>query len=170
MEIFKEQIVRKLPDKNDQIKKVLIIVATLVVALLCFLLLFGTVWGFMGIVLAGLAVYGGYYLLTGLMVEYEYIITNGEIDIDKITAQRSRKRLATVKLSTATEFGEANDSLNIGENVTFIKADANDPAQTNYYIRLNHSTFGETVLLFTPNEEMLELVKESLPRNLRFRR
>lgn len=170
METFKEQIVKKLPDKNDQMKKAIIIVAAVVVALLCFMFTFGTALGIIGIVLSGLAIYGGYYLLTNLYVEYEYILTNDEIDIDKIVAQRSRKRLATVKLSTATEFGEAGNNLHIGENVTLIKADANDPSKQNYYVRLTHSSLGETVLLFTPNEEMLELVKNVLPRNLRFGR
>lgn len=170
METFKEQIVRKLPDKNDQMKKTLIILATAVVILVCFILLMYTPVGLMGVVLAGLAAYGGYYLITSLLVEYEYILTNNEIDIDKISAQRSRKRLATVDLNVATDFGEADDSLRVGDNETLIKADANDPEQKNYFIRLNHSTLGDTVLLFSPSEEMLELVKQNLPRKLRFGR
>lgn len=165
MDNFKEQIVKKSPDSKDQMKKALVIIATAVVAILCFVLV-----GTLGIVLAGLAIYGGYYLLTNLFVEYEYILTGDEIDIDKIIAQRSRKRLATLKLSTAVEFGVAGQDLHIGANTTLIKADANDPAQQNYYIRVNHSSLGDTVLLFTPNEDMVELVKNNLPRNLRFGR
>ena len=165
MDNFKEQIVKKMPDKSDRMKKALIIAGAVVVAVLCFVLL-----KTLGIIFAGLAIYGGYYLLTNLFVEYEYILTGGEIDIDKIIAQRSRKRLATVKLSTAVEFGEAGQDLHVSTTATFIKADANDPAQKNYYIRLNHETLGETVLLFTPNDEMLEMVKNNLPRNLRFGR
>ena len=170
MEVFKEQIVRKLPDKNDQIKKAAIIAGTVIVVLVCFVLLGYTPVGLMGIIIAGLAVYGGYYLLTSTFVEYEYILTNGEMDIDKITAQRSRKRLATVDLSQATDFGEAGNDLRVAGNETFIKADANDPQVKNYYIRLEHSTLGKTVLLFSPNEDMLGFVKECLPRNLRFGR
>ena len=170
MDIFKEQIVKKIPDKNEQMKKVLIIVATVAVALLCFMFTFGTAFGFIGIVLAALAIYGGYYLLTNQYIEYEYILTGGELDIDKIIAQRSRKRLATIKLATATEFGQVGNDLHVGTNETFIKADANDPEQKNYYVRVNHSSLGATVLLFTPNEEMLGYIKEGLPRNLRFGR
>lgn len=170
MDTFKEQLVRKMPDKNDQIKKILIIFATCVLAVICFLILFGSVYSFIGILLAAGVVYGGYYLLTSFLVEYEYILTNGDIDIDKITAQRSRKRLATIDLATATEFGEADGSLSISPNETLIKADANDPNQRNYYVRANHKSLGAVVMIFTPTEEMLELVKGSLPRKLRYNR
>lgn len=170
MEIFKEQLVTKLPDKHDQIRKVLIILASISLAVLIFVLLMGGAFSAIGIVLAGLVLYGGYYLLTAQMIEYEYILTNGEIDIDKIIARRSRKRLATIKLNTATEFGEVDGNLKVKDNETLVKADANDPEHKDYYIRVNHKSLGETVLIFTPSEEMLEYVKESLPRSLRFRR
>lgn len=43
--------------------------------------------------------YGAYYLMGFLSVEYEYIITNGTLDVDIIYSKRSRKRLATFELS-----------------------------------------------------------------------
>ena len=43
--------------------------------------------------------YGVYYLAGFLSVEYEYIITNGTIDIDIIYSKRSRKRIASFELS-----------------------------------------------------------------------
>ena len=43
--------------------------------------------------------YGAYYLCGFLSVEYEYIITNGTMDIDIIYSKRSRKRLASFELS-----------------------------------------------------------------------
>lgn len=170
MDIFKEQLVRKMPEKNDIIKKILIIFATCVIAIFCFLVFMGTVMSIFGVLLAGLVVYGGYYLITNMMVEYEYILTNNEMDIDKIVAQRSRKRLATIQLNSALEFGKADASLKISGNETLIKASANDPDQNDYYIRLNHSSLGSTILIFTPTEEMLELINSCLPRSLRFGR
>ena len=159
MDTFKEQLVRKLPEKNDQIKKLLIIFASCLLAVFCFL--------FFGVVLAGGVIYGGYYLITNLIVEYEYILTNGELDIDKIVAQRSRKRLATLKLASAVEFGTADGNLRVSPNETLIQASGNDANQDDYFIRLNHPSLGNTILIFTPSEEMLELVKNCLPRNLR---
>ncbi|MDE6150226.1 MAG: hypothetical protein K2F81_09105 [Ruminococcus sp.] len=170
MDTFKEQLVKKLPEKNDQIKKLLIIFASCLLAIFCFLFFMGSSLSIFGVVLAGGIIYGGYYLITNLIIEYEYILTNGELDIDKIVAQRSRKRLATLKLAAALEFGVADGSLRISPNETLIQASGNDAGQTDYYIRLNHSSLGNTVLIFTPSEEMLELIKNCLPRNLRYGR
>lgn len=167
MDTFKEQLVRKLPDKSDTIKKILILAAACIVAVFCFLFFIGTAFPFFGVIFAGGAIYGGYYLITNTMIEYEYILTNGELDVDKIIAQRSRKRLATLKLNTVLEFGEADGNVDTSSCQTVINAFDNDPETTDYYIRLNHSSLGSTVLVFSPTEEMLEQIKNCLPRNLR---
>ena len=47
------------------------------------------------LLLAGMG-YGLWWLLTSLNIEYEYSVTNGDIDIDQITAKRKRKRIVSV--------------------------------------------------------------------------
>ena len=69
MDVFKEQIVRKLPSKNEKISKILILVAAVALAMMCFIFAFGTQFAMFGILFAGLALYGGYYLVTNLDVE-----------------------------------------------------------------------------------------------------
>lgn len=88
--------------------------------------------------LAAAALYGGYYLTTKLDVEYEYIFTNGEIDVDKITAQRSRKRLITFRCGSATDFGIADENFSVPEGATQVLACACDDSLTDYYITFNH--------------------------------
>lgn len=170
MDTFKEQLVKKMPEKNDQIKKLMNRLCYMPAGYFLFSVFHGIKSAIFGIVLAGGIIYGGYYLITNLIIEYEYILTNGDLDIDKIVAQRSRKRLATLDLGSAVEFGVADSGLRIGPNETLIKASGNDSRLTDYYIRLNHSSLGNTVLIFTPSEEMLELVRNCLPRNLKYRR
>ncbi|MGN0623587.1 MAG: DUF6106 family protein [Oscillospiraceae bacterium] len=167
MDIFKEQIVRKLPSKNESVSRFLIILAAVALAMMCFLFTFGTQFVLFGILFAGFVLYGGYYLVTNFDVEYEYILTNGEMDFDKITAQRSRKRLCTVRFGAAEAFGVADDSADTANADTYVKATAEDPEQTDYYVRLKHKSLGDTVVYFTPTEEMLELIKPYLPRNIR---
>lgn len=167
MDIFKEQLVRKTPDKSDSVKKLIILAVTCALAVVCFLFFLSVNIPIFGVLFAGGAIYGGYFLITNTMVEYEYILTLGELDIDKIVAQRSRKRLATLKLATVLEFGEVTNSLNTSSCQTVINASANNPEITDYYLKLNHSSLGSTILIFSPTEEMLQFVKESLPRNLR---
>lgn len=50
-----------------------------------------------------------------MSVEYEYIVTNGEMDIDKIIAKRRRKRLITVNARTFERFGPFKESDHAGE-------------------------------------------------------
>ena len=167
MDVFKEQIVRKLPSKNEKISKILILVAAVALAMMCFIFAFGTQFAMFGILFAGIALYGGYYLVTNLDVEYEYIFTNGELDVDKIIAQRKRKRLCSVRIGAAVEFGQVEDGSNTDGAETYVRASADDEDQTDYFIRLNHKSLGDTVLIFTPNEEMLGLIKPYVPRNIR---
>lgn len=161
MDSFKEQIVRKIPTKNDKIQKIFIMIASVALAALCFIFPFGTQFSVIGIFLAAAALYGGYYLTTKLDVEYEYIFTNGEIDVDKITAQRSRKRLITFRCGSATDFGIADENFSVPEGATQVLACACDDSLTDYYITFNHKNLGLTTVIFTPDDDMLELMKHS---------
>ncbi len=167
MDVFKEKMVRKMLSRNDKICRFLIIVSAVALAFMCFFITIGTPYILFGMFFAALALYGGYYLVTNFDVEYEYIITNGEIDFDKITAQRSRKRLCTIAFNTATAFGVADDSADTANADTYVKASADDPELTNYFIRVRHKSLGDTVVYFTPDDELLGLIKPFLPRNLR---
>lgn len=167
MDSFKEQIVRKQPTKNDKLAKLFIMIASVALAALCFIFPFGTQFSVFGIFFAALSLYGGYYFITRLDVEYEYIFTNGEIDVDKITAQRSRKRLITFRCGAATDFGVAGEDFETPDGRTLVLACACDSEQTDYYINFNHKSLGETTVIFTPDEDMLALVKPALPRTLR---
>ncbi len=167
MDVFKEQIVRKILNQNEKISRILVIICSVALAFMCFLFTLGTQFVLFGILFAAFALYGGYYLVTNFDVEYEYILTNGEIDFDKITAQRSRKRLCTLSIASATDFGKLTDNANTDNAETYVKANAGDPELTDYFIRLNHKSLGDTVVYFTPTDEMLELIKPYLPRNIR---
>ena len=41
--------------------------------------------------------WGVYFLITSRSIEFEYIVTNGELDVDKVIGKRKRKRLISVK-------------------------------------------------------------------------
>ena len=93
--------------------------------------------------------------------EYEYILTNEDLDIDKIIGKRKRKRLITLKLNTAEEFG-IQDGTN-GENAeaTVIASDGTNI--NSYYLIAKHKTHGRTMLIFSPDERMVGMILETLP-------
>jgi hypothetical protein len=102
-----------------------------------------------------------------MFVEYEYIITNADLDIDKITNQSKRKRLCTINLRQVTECGKFTDSVDIAGDETLVKANANNPELNDYYLRFEHREYGKAILVFTPSVEFVELVKPFLPRNVK---
>ena len=60
------------------------------------------------VILAGVAIFGAIKLTKSMNVEYEYIFTNGEIDIDLIIAKSNRKRLHNFKCSQITRVERFN--------------------------------------------------------------
>lgn len=169
MDSFKEQIVVKQLTGNDSTKKILIMVASLALgfSLVIFSLSYFINFAMIAIFLACLAVYGGVMLMQRMNVEYEYIYTNGDLDIDKITAQKSRKRLASIKISTATAFGAVDENTSVGDGRTVIMASSCNPEIQDYYVDVTHKSFGNTTLVFSPDDDMLRIIKSGLPRTLR---
>ena len=81
MDTFVEQIVRK---KKD-LKESLIVIGVLLAAIVLTVVM----WVYLGALGAMLIVgvgYGAWWLITSQNKEYEYCVTEGDIDIDLITA------------------------------------------------------------------------------------
>ena len=92
MDIFNEKIVKKRYDMQD-----LLIVVGLIVA--AFFLIFLKVFLNLGMLTPLLVIgigYGLFYLISARHVEYEYSVTNGDLDVDKIIA-RKRIRLLSIE-------------------------------------------------------------------------
>lgn len=56
------------------------------------------------VILAVLVLAGGVWLLGNFNIEYEYILTNNDLDIDKVIGKRKRKRMISLDVSTAEAF------------------------------------------------------------------
>ena len=166
MDSFKEQIVRKNLSQKDKMTKYMLMIASVALAAACFLLLLGSPFMMIGVLAAGLALFGGYHLTTRMDVEYEYIFTNGEVDVDKIIAQRSRKRLVTFKCSSVTAFGKA-EGHEIDSDTTLVYATASEDELIVYYAEFTHKSLGKTTVVFTPDSSILSLVVKSLPAQIR---
>lgn len=165
MDIFIEQIVAKNPTLKDTLLKVGIGLLAAILSVVFLLLsgMFGL--SMFGMLLAAGCIYGAFYLITGFNVEYEYIVTNGEIDIDKILAKRRRKRLITAKVSAFEKFGAMAEVPASFEGTTIFASSGN--TSEDYYAEFNHSKHGHVRLVFSPDERVLEAIKPFLPRTIR---
>jgi uncharacterized membrane protein len=163
MDIFHEQIVKK-PNSGLRIAaKAGIMAGFLLLAAAALVLLFG--FFPMNTLLVALFVYLGWYLSTGLSVEYEYILTNNDLDIDKIIAKRKRKRLISIKMPTLTEFTPLTDANRDAGERTLISCAGNDFPSV--IADFKHDKLGDCRLVFSPSEEMLAEITKVLPRTIR---
>lgn len=168
MDNYVEQIVAKKSEARDTAIRLIIFLGLSLVAALALIctVLFG--FAFLLVVAVG-AIYLMWYLLGNTSVEYEYIVTNNELDVDKITGRRKRKRLITLKLNLADEWGEYDENKNKNEKVQ-ATVSAHDCRYINlWYLVANHEKHGKTMLLFSPNEDVLTAVNKSVPYNLKNR-
>lgn len=167
MDIFYEQLVK--------IKKTAASWAlTIALYLLALLLIFGMIlialantW-FLSfvIILSFLVVWGLSKILKLLQVEYEYIITNDEMDVDKIQGKEKRRRLATFNLRQVVEAGVYNAAAEKRlENKSFgTKLYCCNPADENQlYLITRHAKKGLMLVVISPNERMATALERVIP-------
>ncbi len=165
MDHFAEYMVKKQPDRRDVSKRILIL---LLAAVLVVITVFATLITRIPLILlitCGV-VYGAYWLLSSLSVEYEYAVTNGEMDVDKIIARRKRVRLISVEIAKFDAYGAYTDDVPDDENRTLVLC-ADNTGEGEYYADLETEQYGATRIVFTPNEAVCACIEAALPRQLR---
>lgn len=163
MDNIAEQLVEKRRSGADTAKKILISAGALLIA--SFFMYLAMMGMFTMVIFAVLVLGGGVWLLGNFNVEYEYILTNNEMDIDKIIGRRKRKRMITVDVSKADEFAPypSDHDVNVDATVHAYTGSETDA----YYLIVNHSDYGKVKLIFNPNEKMREAITQELPNMLR---
>lgn len=158
-DFYAEYLVSKAPTGADTAKRIGIGLAAAVLAAGALWFIFFPISLF---IIAGVF-YGAYYLMTGIDAEYEYILTNGDLDIDKIIGKRKRKRLVSASIGDFTAFGPIREAGDFnGTTVLASSGIGND-----YYADFVHKSEGNVRLIFTPNEKILDGMELFLPRQLK---
>lgn len=170
MDVFIEDLVRKKNTTKTYLLYTGIILATIIllVVLLSLSVLIRSL-SFIFLLLAAGVIYGAWFLIGTLRVEFEYIVTNGEMDVDKIMAQRKRKRLVTVKLKDievlAPVHGDHKHEFEKSVPLTIdASLDVND--KTAFFLIVNHPKKGMMKLIFTPNHKVIDSAKIFAPRKV----
>ncbi len=163
MDTFFEQI---LPIRKTGKSWAAVIGIWLLALILVFaLIFFGS--GFIGtiaILLAAGVIYGAYKLSTRFSIEYEYIITNGTMDIDKITAKSARKRVASFELGNVDRLEKFNPNARPVGNFekTVIACNEDDPDA--YLMVVAKEGKGSTLIIFAPDEKIRSAAVKFLPK------
>ena len=125
------------------------------------------------ITLGQLVVFGGlavviYLYKDRVKLEYEYTFTNGQLDFAQVFNNRKRKNLGTMNIKNLEACGlVASGSFNRYINMQGIKRTnwfLNREAELLYFY---YQKNGEKhIIIIEPNEEMLGMIKRSLPQGV----
>ena len=182
-DIFLEHLVQKKKTVVDNIRTVCIITGgvILTLGLLALMLMlavsFGTPEGggarqivfTIGLLLIAAVWYLIIFLLNSFKIEYEYIVTNNEIDIDKVLAKKGRKHLITIDIHNATIMARTDDAennqayKNPPEGVKVLNYSAMSDTGFTYFIDCNVED-KRTIVLFQPTQKMVEALWKYNPR------
>lgn len=112
---------------------------------------------------------GIFFLKKNLFIEYEYIFTNGEIDIDKIFEMKKRKRIIS--------FNIKNVEIIAKDNSQYIKDFINKPNKVinlyppNYkgqiFVAILNKGAEMIMIKFAPDEKILNLAFKYNPRAIK---
>lgn len=169
MDTFVEQLVEIRNTGKVKLTKLFIWIACIMLSLglICFSIL-NPKWAFILSLVAIGSLYLAYYLSSQLNAEFEYIITNRDIDIDKIVNQRKRYRMASFTIDDilSIEKYDANrhhETKSSNINVYF----GCTPNEESYAFFIKHSKKGHYVLVISPNDEVKTALKKFLPYTLK---
>ncbi len=163
---FFEQIIKRKNTIQVMLLKCLILFVGLLLFFamlpLCFLSIGGVGLGPFAFLIAVGALYFAWYLISGLNLEFEYIFTDGELDIDKISAKRKRKRMLSVRVSSFEEF-DAFDLEKYRQKQYDVVYNASASLQEpgNYYAVFRNAERKQCILILTPNEKILEAIQKA---------
>lgn len=169
MDTFVEQLVKiKFSKKTFALQISVWAICLLMAAGLVLLSIFNNVIAFLFLILAAACIFLAYYLTTQLNVEFEYIFTNGEIDIDRITNKSKRQRLASFNCSDieAIEIYDKLKHIPDKANNKFVYFGCNIDENA-LALRIKHPRNKYYTLVVSPNENFKEAMRKFLPYQLK---
>lgn len=166
MDTFFEQIVAVKKTAKSWMIIFGVILAALIVSFVLLMLGMGFLKGFFMIILLLIfgVFYGAWQLIIRQSVEYEYIVTNGSMDVDRIVAQRSRKRVLSFELSSVEQVEKYNPAAPPVGNYSKTVIACSQNEENAYYMVVSSEAKGTRLLVFSPDDRLKEAITKALPR------
>lgn len=158
MDTFLEQLVSIKKDAKIYFAYIGIAIAAILVMMVSLMIL-----GNLAIIVIFLVLYGAYKLYSMLSIEYEYIITNYVMDIDKITSKSSRKRVSSFDLTAVERIEKYRSDLpqDLLKDCLFA---CNKSDQDAYAFLIHPEGKQKHTVVIAPNEKMRDAMKKFLPK------
>ena len=156
MENYVEYLIKKKFSSSDKVKCSIFIAVLLVI---CGGVSLSPLGWPSGLVVLAFGGYGCYYLVSGFKKEFEYILTNDHLDVDMITAGRSRKRLCSFDIEAVELCARVSDPDKKGEmkrSFTKVIQAASSPDAENARFLIFSAEDGINMLIFEPNDRIID--------------
>lgn len=121
---------------------------------------------FAAIVILGIG-YGWYWCVTMLITEYEYCVTNGDIDIDRIRGKRRRLRLVSVRGDKIESLAPYTADCDLSRFDRVVRCTTGTDAADLWHFTYHSKKNGHTAVVFQPNARVLNALVEGLSPLLR---
>ncbi|MGN0452256.1 MAG: hypothetical protein ACI4GZ_00465 [Ruminococcus sp.] len=170
MDTFCEQVVKRGSGVKEKLISVLLIAAFSVVELL-FILIFMVVpevfWIMVALIVAITAIVTLSIVIPRINnVEFDYSVIGNVLCIDKIINQRSRKKALRIEIGNIEAMGEIKNG-EIPQDRYAKKKDYSDAGKDGkYYCVYRESGKGKCLLVFSPNQKIIDGMRPSMNRDL----
>lgn len=159
-DLYYEHLVKKVPTAADSVKRFALIGGTVVLTLAGLLL-------FPIILIPALALgIATYFLLPGLDLEYEYLLINKSLDIDKIMSKQKRKRIKSFDLGQTEVIAPLNshrlDYYNANPSIKVEDYSSWNPEHKRYAFIIRSNDAAAKVI-FEPDETMVQILRQTMP-------
>ena len=158
MDSFFEQIVKK--KKGFSEWAITLGVLLLAVALIVVVWIFGI----LAVIATVGIIYGAWWLVTAQNVEYEYCVTNGDIDVDMIVARRKRKRLVSVSGRKIRALAPYDPAKPLGKFQRTVLVAPSVKEEGLWYFTYHSKKNGDTLVVFMPDDRVLGALYDGLPK------
>lgn len=183
-DVYMEYMLKHKKDTKDMLIIAAVIAAGVILSVIMLIAIFAAAYALagnqissfafsIGFVLIALIWYGAYLLIGTRNIEYEYILTNSEVDMDRIMSRRGRKRIVSFDFAQAEicaniEDSEHNYNYNNPEPDRKIIDMTGDKSRGGiYFVDYYDEENGEKKrVLFQPTSKMIEAIKRFNPRNI----
>jgi len=160
-DVFKEQIVKRQQTGKDTLKRIGLFIAAILIFLIA-----QAIIPPIAVILGTAALLGAFFLGSFLKAEYEYVFTNGELDIDIIYNRSRRKRAFSCTMNKVEVMAHVEDKNHIGE---FHRAQETRDYSSGvvgpdtYAFLINHG--GKYLkIIIEPNEKMMAAIRGAVSR------
>lgn len=105
-------------------------------------------------------IYGAWFFISSLKVEYEYAFLSSTMRIDKIIAKRRRRKMIKLDVKQITDiFRFSDDEMTKRDFTKIYHAEGKEYDENNIVIAFNLEDKGSCAAIFTPNEEFISTMK-----------